>query len=67
MPSKREPEAISTLPLGKTEGETVVSNGCQSDQSQDPDHRVPHYLRESHILLPRLPIPCPSGNNVAVC
>ena len=29
MPLKREPDAINGLPLGKIEGETVVSNGCQ--------------------------------------
>jgi hypothetical protein len=29
MPLKREPEAISSLPLGKIEGETVRSKGCQ--------------------------------------
>jgi hypothetical protein len=27
-PVKRQPDAVSGLPLGKIEGETVVSNGC---------------------------------------
>ena len=36
MPLKREPEAVSALPLGKTEGETVVSNGCQLESKPRP-------------------------------
>jgi hypothetical protein len=28
MPWKSEPEAVSSLPFGKIEGETVVSKGC---------------------------------------
>ena len=30
IPLKREPVAVSALPFGRIEGETVVSKGCQA-------------------------------------
>ena len=36
MPLKREPEAVSGLPLGKIEGKAVVSKGCQLGSKPRP-------------------------------
>src|SRR4051794_11099683 len=36
MPLKREPEAVSALPLGTIEGETLVSKGCQAGSKPRP-------------------------------
>ena len=35
MPLKREPDAVSSLPLGKMEGEMVLSKGCQLEDKAE--------------------------------
>ena len=37
MPVKRDPEAVSSLPLCRIEGETVVSKGCQMESNPNPE------------------------------
>src|SRR5205823_6472586 len=63
MPLKREPEAVSGLPLGKIEGETVVSNGCQLESKPRP------WSYSSVLLIPYQPpatSTLPEGSSVAV-
>src|SRR6266566_2634278 len=59
MPLKREPDAVSALPLNSGEGETVVSKGCQLGSKPRPDHTAPRCSRGHHCYrLPPPPAPC---------
>src|SRR5436190_5298671 len=66
MPLKREPEAVSALPLGTIEGETVVSNGCQLGSKPSPTS-YSSALLQTAIPAPPATSTLPLGSNVAVC
>src|SRR5262245_46084577 len=65
MPLKREPEAVSSLPLCRGEGSTLVSKVCQRESN-------PSRGAENSALLKILPLnppvtsTLPLGSNVAV-
>ena len=65
MPWKREPETVNSLPLGKTEGETVVSKGCQLESKPRPGSYNSALLK-ALPLNPPAASTLPEGSKVAV-
>src|SRR5206468_2134282 len=67
MPLKREPEAVSSLPLGRIEGETVVSKGCQVGSKPSPGSYSSALLKIPLLPAPPATSTLPEGSSVAVC
>src|SRR2546429_6541145 len=67
MPLKREPEAVSGLPLCRIEGETMVSRGCQLGSKPRPWSYSSALLKEPLELCPPATSTLPEGSSVAVC
>src|ERR1700749_1786059 len=65
MPLKREPDAVSSLPLGRMEGETVVSNGCQLGSKPRPGSYSSALLKEPLLFSPPATSTLPESNSVA--
>src|SRR2546426_11857157 len=61
MPLKREPEAVSSLPLGRIEGETVVSKGCQVGSKPSPGSYSSALLKKPLIPAPPATSTLPEG------
>src|SRR6266699_559790 len=67
MPLNCEPEAVSSLPLGRIEGETVVRKGCQVGSKPSPGSYSSALLKEPLKLNPPATSTLPEGSSVAVC
>src|SRR6266568_3884858 len=67
MPLNCAPEAVSSLPLGRIEGETVVSKGCQVGSKPSPGSYSSALLKEPLLLSPPATSTLPEGSSVAVC
>src|SRR6476620_3375021 len=66
MPLKREPEAVSAVPLGTRKGETVVSKGCKLGSKPRPTSYSSALLRRP-TKFPPANSTLPLGSNAAVC
>jgi hypothetical protein len=66
MPLKREPEAVSSLPLDRIEGETIASKGCQVGSKPSPGSYSSALLKKL-LFLPPATSTLPEGSSVAVC
>src|SRR5882724_7117007 len=63
MPLKREPEAVSSLPLGRIEGETIVSKGCQVGSKPSPGSYSSALLKKPLLLSPPATSTLPEGSS----
>src|SRR4051812_11942801 len=66
MPLKREPVAVSALPLGTVAGETLVSNGCQLGSKPRPGSYSSALLKVILLANPPATSTLPLGSSVTV-